>query len=81
MKRPNQEQLDSMARRNEADMRMIGGIVGVVCGGFIGFYMEARLFRHALRHASPWAMLIIPLIAGCVGGVIGYFKDTWRTGL
>jgi len=80
MKRQDEDRLQAMSRRNESDMRMIGGIVGVVCGGFIGFYLEMRIFRHA-THVSPMVMLIIPLIAGAIGGVIGYFKDTWRTGV
>jgi hypothetical protein len=77
MKRPDDDRLNAMSQRNESDMRMIGGIVGVVCGGFVGFYIEMR----AMRGMSMWGMLIIPLIAAIIGGAVGYFKDTWRSGL
>jgi len=80
MKRLDDDRLQAMSQRNEADMRMVGGIVGVVCGGFVGFYLELRMLRY-YTHMSAWAMLIIPLIAAIIGGAIGYFKDTWRSGL
>jgi len=80
MKREDEDRLKAMSQRNEADLRMVGGIVGVVCGGFIGFYLESRMFRYS-THVSAATMLIIPLIAGIIGGAIGYFKDTWRSGL
>jgi hypothetical protein len=80
MKRLDQEQLDAMSRRNESDMRMVGGIVGVLSGGFLAFALEMRLFRYS-THISPLVLLIIPMIAAIIGGIIGYFKDTWRSAL
>lgn len=80
MKRQDEDRLQAMSRRNESDMRMIGGIVGVVSGGVVGFYIESRGMRYS-TDTSGWELLIIPLIAAIIGGVIGYFKDTWRSGL
>ncbi|MGE5532395.1 MAG: hypothetical protein ACM3VW_09795 [Bacteroidota bacterium] len=80
MKRDEQDRLQAMARRNESDMRMVGGIVGVLSGGFLAFAVEMRFFRYS-GHTSALVLLIIPLIAAIIGGIIGYFKDTWRSSL
>jgi hypothetical protein len=78
MKRPNQEQLESMSCRNDTDMRMVGGIIGIFVGGFIGLYLEARVLRHII-HLPAWALIAGLVLAACIGGIVGYFKDSWRS--
>lgn len=80
MKRLDQERIDSMARRNTSDLRMVGGIVGVFTGGFVALVAMARLLRH-IHHVPAWLWLVIPFVGAIIGGAIGYFKDTWRSGL
>jgi hypothetical protein len=80
VKRDQHDDWRSVGRRNESDMRMVSGIVGVVVGGFTGFYVVARALPYT-AHRSPLLMLIVPLVAAIIGGVIGYFQDTWRSSL
>ena len=80
MKRDSHDDLRSVGRRNESDMRMIGGIVGVCVGGFVGLYLDARVLRYMI-HLPPWALVAGLVIAATIGGIVGYFQDTWRSSL
>lgn len=80
MNKLEEDKWKAVSRRNDSDMRMVGGIVGVLSGAFVAAALEMRVFRYTM-HMSPVVLLIIPLIGAIIGGVIGYFKDTWRSGL
>lgn len=80
MKRDEEDRIRATAQRNEADLRMVGGIVGVFSGAAVGFGLEMRILGHAFG-VSPWVWLVIPFIAAIIGGAIGYYQDTWRSGV
>lgn len=76
-----QAQIQSVARRNEADMRMVQGVVGVVVGAVVGFAILARATRHHSHEVPGWCYLVVLLVGGVIGGVLGYCRATWRSGL
>lgn len=88
MKPEDADRLEAMSRRNEADMRLVQALVGMAVGAVVGFAIIYRVLGpHRHHHGLLDAGLAFRLallggfLGALAGAAIGYFKDTWRSGL
>lgn len=84
MKRDEQDRLfRAIGQRNDADIRMVQGLVGALVGGGVGVMLDMQLLRAYHWPAEPpvWLLVLVPLLASTAGACLGYFQDTWRSGL
>lgn len=78
MKSTLHEAEESMARRNEADIRMVQAVVGMLTGGGVGILIDMQMMRHAL-HPPLWFLIFAPVVGATLGACIGYYQRTWRS--
>jgi branched-subunit amino acid ABC-type transport system permease component len=75
----DRRQLREMERRNERQMRIVQAIVGTVCGAGAGFVIVIQISRFwYTSHSLGWPLLIVVLISAVLGGLAGYYGNTWQ---